>query len=50
MSAGMDKHFSNLTRRSVTAAHWALWEASAEVNQHLKQWLTEQVFELKSVL
>jgi len=50
MAARMGKNFSNLTSKEVVAGHWALWEASEYVNQHLQQWLTEQVFEQKSAL
>jgi pimeloyl-ACP methyl ester carboxylesterase len=50
MAARMGRHFLNLTTKEVVAGHWALWEASENVNQHLRQWLTEQVFEQKSAL
>jgi soluble epoxide hydrolase / lipid-phosphate phosphatase len=50
MAARMGRNFSNLTTKDVIAGHWALWEASENVNQHLQQWMTEQVFELKSTL
>lgn len=39
MSAGMDEHFTNLTRGEVVATHWALWEAAEEVNQQVTKWL-----------
>ncbi|KAL7769011.1 hypothetical protein ACKLNR_000395 [Fusarium oxysporum f. sp. zingiberi] len=39
MSKGMDSAFTNLTREEVKASHWALWQASEAVNQHITKWL-----------
>ncbi|KAL8743496.1 MAG: hypothetical protein Q9184_008104, partial [Pyrenodesmia sp. 2 TL-2023] len=39
MSQGMDKYIPNLTRKSVDAQHWALWEKPDEVNQIICEWL-----------
>lgn len=50
MSAGMDKLVPNLTRREVTAGHWALWEAADELNEHLKDWFQTVVLGGKSTL
>ena len=44
MSAGMERHIPRLTRRDVTAGHWALWQAPREVNAHLAEWLDGVVF------
>ncbi|KAG5912767.1 hypothetical protein E4U53_005173 [Claviceps sorghi] len=41
MSAGMETHFAQLTRREVDATHWALVEAAAEVNAQIAEWLAE---------
>ncbi|TDZ29401.1 Bifunctional epoxide hydrolase 2 [Colletotrichum spinosum] len=43
MSAGMDKHFADLTRGEVAASHWALWEAPEDVNRQIKEWLDTKV-------
>ncbi|KKF93048.1 Lipid-phosphate phosphatase [Ceratocystis platani] len=42
MSRGMDKHFSNLTRAETEAGHWALLQASGEVNDCIEKWLKSQ--------
>jgi len=39
LSAGMARDVPHLTRREVTAGHWALTEAADEVNDHIKEWL-----------
>lgn len=39
MSAGMDQYFTKLTRGEVVASHWALWEATEQVNSHVAEWL-----------
>ncbi|KAM0347167.1 hypothetical protein ACHAPU_005108 [Fusarium lateritium] len=39
MSQGMDSSFANLTREEVKATHWALWQASEAVNQHVTKWV-----------
>lgn len=49
-SAGMEKVVPNLTRREVEAGHWALWQASDEVNRHIKNYLEMIVFGGKSTL
>ncbi|KAF4957522.1 hypothetical protein FSARC_11253 [Fusarium sarcochroum] len=38
MSQGMDSCFDNLTREEVKASHWALWQTSEAVNQHITRW------------
>ncbi|KAG8624322.1 hypothetical protein KVT40_007389 [Elsinoe batatas] len=50
LSAGMEKSVPNLIRKEVTAGHWALWQASDEVNAHVKEWLETTVFGGKSNL
>lgn len=50
MAARMGKHFDNLTHKEVEAGHWALWEASVEVNDVLRNWFDEQVFGSKATL
>ena len=39
MSAGMEKYVPNLSRKSVEAGHWALWEAPDQINGILEEWL-----------
>ncbi|KAK2591390.1 hypothetical protein QQS21_010915 [Conoideocrella luteorostrata] len=39
MSMGMEKNFKDLTRGEVEASHWALTEASADVNKQIGEWL-----------
>ena len=39
MSEGMEKYIPNLTRKSVEASHWALWEAPEQVNSLIGEWL-----------
>lgn len=39
MSEGMDDSFESLSRAEVKASHWALWQASDAVNQHVTKWL-----------
>jgi soluble epoxide hydrolase/lipid-phosphate phosphatase len=46
----MGRNFSNLTKASVEAGHWALWEKPDDVNAILKDWLDKQVFGAKSSL
>lgn len=48
MSKGMEEHIPRLRRREVNAGHWALWEDSQAVNQHLKDWFTDVVFKSNS--
>jgi soluble epoxide hydrolase/lipid-phosphate phosphatase len=50
MAERMGRNFSNLTKKSVEAGHWALWEKPDDVNAILKDWLETQVFEPKSAL
>ncbi|EOO02733.1 putative epoxide hydrolase protein [Phaeoacremonium minimum UCRPA7] len=39
LSAGMDKHFDNLTRAEVDSHHWAQWGAAEDVNAHIKKFV-----------
>lgn len=39
MSNGMEQYIPNLTRQSVEANHWALWEKPTDVNRHITEWL-----------
>ncbi len=39
MAAGMDQHCDSLVKRQVDATHWALWEAPAETNKHIEEFL-----------
>lgn len=39
LSASMDAHFEQLTRGEVDATHWALTQASDDVNEKIGQWL-----------
>ncbi|KAG6012251.1 hypothetical protein E4U54_007641 [Claviceps lovelessii] len=41
LSAGMERHFAQLTRGEVDSSHWALIEASAEVNAQIVAWLAK---------
>ncbi|KAG6012756.1 hypothetical protein E4U41_005243 [Claviceps citrina] len=41
ISAGMERHFTDLTRGEVVASHWALVEASVEVNAQIADWLAK---------
>ncbi|KAF4553450.1 Alpha/beta hydrolase fold-containing protein 21 [Elsinoe fawcettii] len=50
LSAGMERSVPNLIRKEVTAGHWALWQASDEVNSHVKEWLETVVLSAKSNL
>jgi len=50
LSLGMEAYVSKLSRREVTAGHWALWQTPAEVNRHIQEWLDTVVFGAKSVL
>ncbi|KAL8795312.1 MAG: hypothetical protein Q9195_002182 [Heterodermia aff. obscurata] len=43
MSEGMEKYVPNLTRKSVEASHWALWEAPEQVNSLIEEWLKKIV-------
>lgn len=40
MSRGMDGYFDGLVRREVDANHWALWEASREVNGFIGEFVS----------
>ncbi|TID15168.1 Alpha/Beta hydrolase protein [Venturia nashicola] len=44
MSFGMERYVPNLSRRSVNAAHWAMWERPSEVNEFVKKWFASCVF------
>lgn len=50
MSANMEQYMPNLTRKEVTASHWALWEKPEEVNNIVKEWLEGFAFSGKSTL
>ena len=50
MAAKMEERIDRLTRRQVTAGHWALWEKPEEVNGILKEWFDGVVFGGKSKL
>lgn len=39
MSAGMEQHFTNLSRGEVNSSHWALTHAGDEVNALLGKWI-----------
>ncbi|KAK4157935.1 Alpha/Beta hydrolase protein [Chaetomidium leptoderma] len=39
MAAGMDQYCVDLVKRGVDASHWALWEAPADVNKHIGEFL-----------
>ncbi|KAK4043985.1 Alpha/Beta hydrolase protein [Parachaetomium inaequale] len=39
MSAGMGEYVPDLVKREVDATHWALWEAPAETNKHIGEFL-----------
>lgn len=39
LSEGMEKWFRSLTKGTVNAGHWALWEKPAEVNRFIAEWL-----------
>ena len=41
MAKDMGKYIPHLTRRDVETAHWALWTATSEVNQHIGEWLSK---------
>jgi soluble epoxide hydrolase/lipid-phosphate phosphatase len=43
MAARMAKNFDNLTRADVSATHWALVEASDDVNDVIKKWFNAQI-------
>ena len=39
MAAGMGQHCDSLVTQQVDATHWALWEAPAETNRHIGEFL-----------
>jgi pimeloyl-ACP methyl ester carboxylesterase len=39
MSASMDENCTDLVKREVNATHWALWEAAADTNKHISEFL-----------
>ncbi|KAG6173806.1 hypothetical protein E4U34_007233 [Claviceps purpurea] len=41
MSSGMEKYFKDLTRGEVEATHWALVEATEQVNNQIVEWLVK---------
>ncbi|OQO11047.1 hypothetical protein B0A48_05302 [Cryoendolithus antarcticus] len=50
MSEGMEETCPKLTRGEVKASHWALWHASGEVNDLVKNWFEAVVVGGKSKL
>ncbi|MCJ1302531.1 hypothetical protein MMC08_005335 [Hypocenomyce scalaris] len=48
MSAHMEQHLPNFTRKEVTASHWALWETPSQINEIVKEWLDDVAFVGKS--
>ncbi|ROT40493.1 epoxide hydrolase [Sodiomyces alkalinus F11] len=44
MSAGMEKHFEDLTTKSVVTTHWAMVMAPDEVNAILKDWIESKLY------
>ncbi|KAI9824499.1 MAG: hypothetical protein M1819_000854 [Sarea resinae] len=50
MSEGMEKYLPQLTRQSVDAGHWALWQAPEQVNRYIGGFLEEHGFGTKSTL
>ncbi|KAL3419153.1 hypothetical protein PVAG01_09375 [Phlyctema vagabunda] len=43
LSEGMERFFRSLSRAEVNAGHWALWEQSVAVNEHLKNFLSDKL-------
>ncbi|KAH6636538.1 Alpha/Beta hydrolase protein [Chaetomium tenue] len=39
MSASMDDLCTDLVKKEVNASHWALWEAAADTNKHISEFL-----------
>ena len=39
MSVGMERVIPKLTRAEVPTGHWALWQAPAQVNEIVGEWL-----------
>lgn len=39
MSANMDALCTDLTKKEVNATHWALWEAAADTNKHISEFV-----------
>jgi pimeloyl-ACP methyl ester carboxylesterase len=39
MAEGMGQYFDHLVKKEVNATHWALWEAAAEVNAHISEFV-----------
>lgn len=50
LAAGMDKHFVDLTTKSIECAHWAMVLRPDEVNMHLKNWVDGKFGDLKASL
>ncbi|KAI9706758.1 MAG: hypothetical protein M1820_004728 [Bogoriella megaspora] len=50
VAQGIEKTIPNLTQREVDAGHWALWQATEQVNTHVIEWLDSAVFGGKSSL
>ena len=45
MSEAMGDSVPKLTRAEVDCGHWALWRSAVEVNEMVRRWLEEKVFE-----
>jgi hypothetical protein len=50
MSEAMGDSGPKSTRAEVDCGHWALWQRAAEVNEIVRRWLEEKVFEQRSRL
>jgi len=50
MSEGMEKWIPNLTRKTVTTGHWALWEKPEMVCGIVAEWLRQVDGGLRSFL
>ncbi|EXJ95503.1 hypothetical protein A1O1_00625 [Capronia coronata CBS 617.96] len=48
MAERMGERIPNLTRREVSASHWALWERPEECNRLIGEWLHQKVFDKDS--
>lgn len=50
LSIGMEENVPNMTRVPVESSHWALIQASKEINETLTKWFREVVWGAKSTL
>lgn len=39
MSKGMEQYCTDLVRKEVDASHWALWEAAADTNKYIREFV-----------